>query len=363
MIFNSLIPLPFYAPLFYNVVFALVIVVALKLQLKGFTIQFNRQKEYASLFLLLVVLLYMGLRPISYVFGDMGMYNHVFNHYLNGGNVLSGGDYLWQLFMKFSAGIMSAENFFLVCAVLYCVPLYVAVKKWLPSNQFLLLLMIIASFSFWSYGTNGIRNGIASSLFIWALAIDKKSIRYAIFLLSFSVHGSIIIPIAAYVLTMFYKNPYHYLTGWLLAIPLSLVLGGFWESLFAGLGFGGERTNYLTDTTTAEQFASTGFRWDFLVYSASAVYAGYYFIVKKNFKDPLYIQLFNIYVTANAFWIFIIRASFSNRFAYLSWFLMAFIIFYPFLKERFFTKQQKVLGYTMLGYVGFTYFMFLIGKI
>ena len=40
-----------------------------------------------------------------------------------------------------------------------------------------------------------------------------------------------------------------------------------------------------------------------------------------------------IYLTANAFWILVIRSSFSNRFAYLSWFLMAIIIFYPFFKH------------------------------
>jgi len=140
-------------------------------------------------------------------------------------------------------------------------------------------------------------------------------------------------------------------------------LGGIIETLVGSLGMGGERTYYLTTTAYADQFVSTGFRWDFLVYSATAIYAGYYFIVKRQFKDIFYIQLFNIYVIANAFWVLVIRASFSNRFAYLSWFLMAIIIFYPFFKQQFFVKQQKVLAYTMLGYAGFTYFMFLIGKI
>jgi hypothetical protein len=63
---------------------------------------------------------------------------------------------------------------------------------------------------------------------------------------------------------------------------------------------------------------------------------------------------------ANAFWILVIRANFSNRFAYLSWFLMAVIVFYPFFKMKFFKKQNKVLAYTILGYFGFTYLMFLI---
>ena len=101
MIFNSIIPLPFYAPLFYHGVFALALVLFIKLHINGFTLHFQKQKELSALVLLFFVTMYMGMRPISYVFGDMGMYNHVFNYYLNGGELLSGGDYVWQLFMKF----------------------------------------------------------------------------------------------------------------------------------------------------------------------------------------------------------------------------------------------------------------------
>ena len=83
MIFNSIIPLPFYAPLFYHGVFALALVLFIKLHINGFTLHFQKQKELSALVLLFFVTMYMGMRPISYVFGDMGMYNHVFNYYLN----------------------------------------------------------------------------------------------------------------------------------------------------------------------------------------------------------------------------------------------------------------------------------------
>jgi hypothetical protein len=176
--------------------------------------------------------------------------------------------------------------------------------------------------------------------------------------MSYFIHGSMIIPIAAFVLSIYYKNPKHYLLGWFVCIPISLALGGAIESLFASLGFAGKRIEYLTSTEFAHQFSATGFRWDFLVYSATALFAGYYFIVKKNFNDKVYIQLFNIYVTANAFWVLVIRASFSNRFAYLSWFLMATVIFYPFFKAKLFKNQQAILANIVLLYFGFTYFMY-----
>lgn len=355
------IPLSFYTPLFYNVLLVIIVLVFLKLQTNGYVIYNPNKKEYASLLLLISVTLYMGLRPISFAFGDMGIYAKYYREFQNGAEITNTKDILWRLFMKFSSGIMSAQAFFLLCAILYVVPLYSAAKKWFGKDSYFIFLMLIASFSFWPYGTNGIRNGIATSLIIYALAYNNnKVIKTGIFLIAYFIHGSVIIPIGAYVLTLFYKNPKHYLLGWLLAIPLSLALGGFWENLFTSLDFGGERISYLTDERYLDQFARVGFRWDFLIYSAAAVYFGYYFIIKKKFNDMLYIQLFNMYVTANAFWILVIRSSFSNRFAYLSWFLMAIIIFYPFFKQQFFKKQQKVLAYTVLIYFGVTYILYFL---
>ena len=148
------------------------------------------------------------------------------------------------------------------------------------------------------------------------------------------------LPIAAYLLTLVYTNTKTYLKIWLLSIPVSLVLGGFWEGLFKSFGFfEDERLNtYLTDTDAEvmSQFSNTGFRWDFLLYSLTGIYAGWYFIVKKGYEDKIYSQIFNTYVLANAFWILVIRASFSNRFAYLSWFLLGIVTIYPLLKLKFF---------------------------
>ncbi|WP_298366207.1 EpsG family protein [uncultured Lutibacter sp.] len=348
--------------MFYNTVLVVVVLAALQLFTKGYVIYYPSKKEFASLFLLIVVTLYIGLRPISgRYFGDMGTYNNYFKQYASGLEIRRLNDILWQVFMKFSSGIMSAKMFFLVCATLYILPLYMAAKKWLAKDRYFLFLMLIASFSFWAYGTNGIRNGVASSLFILALSYNKNNfLKYGLMIIAYGVHGSMLIPISAFVLSIFYKNPKYYLLGWGLCIPVSLAFGGVFETLFLSLGIGGDRIGYINMEGFEEQFSSTGFRWDFLLYSMAAVFSGYYFIIKRKFKDAIYIQLFNIYVTTNAFWILMIRATFSNRFAYLSWFLMAVIIFYPFFKEQFFKKQQKVLAYTLLVYFGFTYFMFLI---
>ncbi len=355
----TLIPVESYTALYYNVLLFLILLTCFKMLIK----EGKSKKNYNSLLLFFFALFYMGLRPISGAyFGDMSTYNRTFEYYASGGDIRSSKDLFWEVFMKFCSTIMTAKAFFLLCALLSVFPLYYACKKWFNNSMYIPFLMFLGSFSFWAYGTNGIRNGIATSFIILAFSfINKKKINvYILLIIALFIHSSSIIPIAAYLITLVYKNPKHFLLGWLLCIPLSLILGSFWENLFASIGFD-DRVSYLTQGNVNEDnFAYTGFRWDFLLYSSSAVYAGYYFIIKKKFKDETYIRLFNIYVTANAFWILVIRANFSNRFAYLSWFMIAIVIFYPFFKKQFFKNQSKVLAKVMILYFSFTYLMFLI---
>ena len=136
--------------------------------------------------------------------------------------------------------------------------------------------------------------------------------------------------------------------------------GGFCEGFFLGFGFGEEERleGYFTDIGKFdEEFSAVGFRWDFVLYSASGVFAGWYFIIKRKYEDPFYRHLFNLYLVVNSFWILVIRANYSNRFAYLSWFMLAIIIMYPMLKLQFFNKQHQVIGKVIIIYFAFTYLL------
>ena len=162
---------------------------------------------------------------------------------------------------------------------------------------------------------------MASAIFLFGLSFPKnKKVQIALMFLAATFHKSMLLPFLAYILTLIYNNPKTYLKCWFLAIPLSLILGGFWENLFASLGFD-ERASYLTEEADAAVFSRTGFRWDFLAFSGLGVFAGWYFLIKEKFEDVFYQRLYNTYLTVNAFWVLVIRANFSDRFSYLSWFL------------------------------------------
>lgn len=332
--------------------------------LHAFTLELHAEKNIkflrtAGVFLLITVVLYLGLRPISgYAFGDMGTYANYFKQYAAGAPVTSTKDVIFHYYMRATASFMGVHGFFLLTEVIYILPMYLISKVYFKKYWFYAFFMFVVSFSFYTYGTNGIRNGLATSFFLWALCYkDKKGIMIFFFILGALFHKTLLLPIIAFSITYIFNNPKVYLKAWLLSIPASLALGSVFITLFTSLGFGDDRlAEYLSGSIQAD----TRFRWDFLFYSAFPIFAGWYFIVKKQFNDSFYYQIFNTYLVCNAFWVLVIRANFSNRFAYLSWFLMAIIIIYPLLKKQLFNNQQLIIAKVVTAYFAFTFLMFLI---
>lgn len=368
---NTLVPLEYYTTAFFCLLLFVSLLVFLDSSTRPIDEDENlKVKNVFGRVFLIVIILYMGLRPISgKYFIDMRTYADRFEQYASGEKVDTSAeakDMYFNFFMKFSSLVMSIETFFLLCVLLYVLPVYFASRNMFGEYWFYAFLMIVATSSFWAYGTNGIRNGIATSLFLLAVSQKKKTVVYLLFILIALVHKSTLVPIAAYLISSRYKNTTTYVVIWLTALPLSFALGSFWENFFLNLG--------LVDDVRVKEYFDQGimdgsveiaapvvaFRWDFLLYSSIGVFAGWYFIIKRKFEDPLYIHLVNVYLLANTFWVLVIRVNFSNRFAYLSWFLLGVIIIYPMLKNRFFDRHHLVVGRIEMAYC---IFMFVIAVI
>jgi hypothetical protein len=359
---EALVPIQSYVVVYYNILFVLTVLFALYSSSSSLaTYGSLRISKVYGVLTLIVVLLFMGLRPLSHRFGDMVIYNIQFNNFKNGADLTLKKDVLFEYFTYFMSRIGDADLFFFTCCLLYVIPLYFFSKKVFQDYWGFAFFMLVISFSFWSYGTNGIRNGIATSIFLFGISRNNKILSIALVLLSLSVHKSLIIPSTAYFIVLFLNNPRLYFYFWLISIPLSLLLGSLFSSLFLSLGLVEEdRVNvYLGEFDQAAEAVKlkVGFRWDFLLYSASGVFVAWYFIFKKNFQDLFYNKIVSIYLIANAFWIIVIRANYSNRFAYLSWFLLGIVIIYPYLKVQFFKNQNRIIAAISLAYFAFTYLL------
>ena len=356
------IPLENYFGLYIN----LLLVITIFCLLNAMVLPMNSQKNFyfnnvVGYSIFFAIIIYLGFRPISgRYFGDTITYANYFEYYIYGGEIVSDKDIFFHVFMKFCSSLMNVHLFFTLCVFLYVYPLLRISKTLFNEYWFYAFFMFVVSFSFYTYGVNGIRNGMATSFFLWGLCYrEKKVIMVLFFILSVSFHKTMFLPTLAYILTYFYNQPKKIFWGWVACIPLSLILSSVWISIFSSLGFADDRlAGYLTGESEAGTFSSTGFRWDFLFHSAFAVFAGWFFIFKKKYQDNFYYQLLNTYLICNGFWILVIKANYSNRFAYLSWFMMALVIIYPFLKKNFFKDQHFVIGRVMLAYFSFTYLMY-----
>ena len=119
-----------------------------------------------------------------------------------------------------------------------------------------------------------------------------------------------------------------------------------------------DRLTYLTNEQEEGVFSHSGFRWDFLIYSMMPILLGYYIVIRHGIRNKTYEMLLNTYTLSNAFWIMVIRANYSNRFAYLSWFMYPIVLAYPLLKVDVWGEIQGVrLKEIMFAQIAFIWFM------
>ena len=318
-----------------------------------------------GIYLAVAVILFMGLRPLSIVFGDSSIYARGFLGLQDSGYTYSptfGREWLYENLFHFCAAYADIHVFFLICSAIYTGGLAIATHQIFGIHFYVPFLIFLSMFTFWTYGVNGIRNGVASSLFILALAnINRPGLAMLLAYCSTGFHKSMWLIVVAAVVAWYIKNVYLYIAGWFLSIIISAAAGMTLQNFISTLGImqEDERFNgYLTGSNIQDSAIQTKmeFRWDFILFSGIGIAFGWYFLVKRKYQDEYYKWLFNMYCLANAFWIIVIRAAYSNRIAQISWFILPLVMAYPTSKKRFWTDHEKYMGYALILMYGFNFY-------
>jgi len=186
-------------------------------------------KLFGIIFLLLIIILFIGFRnPYANwrYFGDTYNYTRKLEAILHNVDSKPEADIGFYYYMKFVLFFGDVVFFYIVSGALYVVPIYLGLKKWLGYDSYFALLVCVASMSFWSFGVNVLRNGLATSFFFYALSFfDRKWIMGMIILVAVSFHKSILLPAVALIIVHFYNNPKVLLKIWMSAIPISFLFG------------------------------------------------------------------------------------------------------------------------------------------
>jgi len=197
---------------FYHIHYNILLFVVIFTLIHNYVLDIDDEKnilylESMGTILFVFLLLFYGLRPVHSSFVDMGAYAAKYDRYLLGSEIITTYDVTFDYFMKFCSFFMNRSMFFFVCASIYIFPLLIVSKRIFKEYWFYSFLILVGSFSFLAYGVNGIRNGMATSLFLLALSYKNNKILLIVFLvLSVLFHKTMLLPLGAFIVTLFYNN-------------------------------------------------------------------------------------------------------------------------------------------------------------
>jgi hypothetical protein len=467
-----MLPASLYTPLYHHAMLLVVFGCALVYWSGSGQAKSLAQFNWAAMIAIGVgVLVFMGFRPVSWVFVDMPSYAGAYELVQQGGDV-SFGDWLFDGLMRLCIPVLPVRGFFFVCALIYIAPLAIAFWRVHGAWAFPVFLACVTAFSFWVYGVNGIRNGMATSVLLLAFAFhDKPVVMFPLMAAAWGFHGAALLPAGAFLLVRYVKRTEIWFGFWVLCVVVTFIAGNVGEMLLS-------RYNPFAWDERVDRYivnsAGSGFRADFLAYSivpvlvtlmlavpvrarlrrfavrarsspalnwmrnrsvmtpkrvgmgrlaglhgatpvgslalagfgpisraphsalgatpstlnsqlstlnpqpssrsrtsassaqafsvpyAGAKQSGWNRLPWVQFlrTDPFYARLVNTYLCTNAIWVLVIHASFSNRFAYLSWFMMPWVLLYPFVPGK--TIERPRTGFIaaiLFAHYMFTYLM------
>lgn len=283
---------------------------------------------FLGIILYFILFYFIAFRPVSEVFGDMVTYYSHFEAYKYS-NEIRDKDVFFEIILFYFSKNLTSELFFLFCSVLYFFPLYFVYKKIFKDYWPVVFCLNTLIVTFYGFAVNGIRNGIAAHIFLLVFVVPKP-IRFIVLILSFCFHSSMILPISAYILVNYIKKINIYYLIWFLSFLISLIYPDFGK-LIQSLGLFNDRLDVYVNAgdNFNDQFSKSGYRYDFVIYSFFCILFSAYYIFNRKINDKFYFKITSIYLLCNSFFVLLNQIAFSNRFAYLSWFLIAIIIFYP----------------------------------
>lgn len=316
----------------------------------------NRQK---ALLLAVFMAIFIGLRPIHEIFVDMPQYLGIFERFSRS------HEYLWEaenfiydnLMFIFASMRVEPVFFYLLISCIYFICSFISCCRIFKHNALCSYLVFLAAFSTFSYGTNGIKAGAAAVLFLMALSYrDNLKVCCFWMFVSLGFHHSMVVPITAFALTLFFKNPKYYFWGWIFCAVMAFAHVSFFQNIFSGLA-DDKGAGYLGATGFSENTFLTGFRPDFMLYSAMPVWVGYLAKFKKGIQSKMYDTLLYTYMASNGVWMLCMYASFTNRIAYLSWSIYPMVLIYPFFNSSWGMGRYKTFAIVMGWHLAFTLFM------
>lgn len=218
---------------------------------------------------------------------DKKMYRNIF---LSPGTFSK--DMGWELYNSFWRVVFldNADFYFLAHDIIYTLGfVYFAFKTFNRKYVWFYLLVSFISLGFYNGGTNIMRSGFAMSLIFYGLANFKNNLRGCLKLCAFcigacAIHISTGLIVFALVISYIFPKWKWYIALWCCFVLLAWAdaLAPVANVISYALGDNAARIdNYMLDThSISDLYEKTGFRIDFIIYSAVPIIFGIYYLQK-----------------------------------------------------------------------------------
>ncbi len=318
--------------------------------------------NWGSIILLVILIFCIAMYPVE-LSSDKFRYVRMYFSALDGYSNYEYRDYGWILYNIVCSRIFgrNVDFFFFLTAFIYVSSFYIIAKRYFPDKTLgYYIIMSTGCLGFLNYGTNVIRAGVALSLLLITISWDKIKIFRIIFVIfALSFQKSVAIPIMAFFVATNIKNIRWALSSWCVCFILSasdLDLG----PIFENFGFVDERVDKYIGSMDSEEDSNykKGFRLDFVIYSVVPILISLFYIWKKKINDRFYNRIVGTYLWANSVWLLAIRMAYTDRLAYLSWFLIPLLTLYPiFNYQHRFKRPQRLALFIIYMFLGVNLFL------
>lgn len=226
--------------------------------------------------------------------------------------------------------------FLSVVAILFVSVFVLANYRLLEENKYYAIVLVACFFFFYAMGLNILKSGLAVSFCLLSLSL-KGWKKYLFLGLALLFHITAVVFILGLFVVRHVGKTHHYATLWICSIIIAF-LGLGWIDLLPGaiknnvmeLLRLGEVNQYLL----REYDYDTGFRYDFLGFSAAFLVFPYFYL--RNYSDKHYEQILKLYLLLNSLFILSFFIPFSNRVGFLSWILLPYLVGLPITKINYF---------------------------
>ena len=236
-----------------------------------------------------------------------------------------------QIFLS-SIFVKNETIYWLFYSFIYCVAYFVFAKKYFPEHLAgYFVLCVVGCMGFVSYGSNTIRAGFGLALVLFSFCLENRWAKLSFAVVAVGCNMPMLIPVCGYLFAKYVIKKERWCEGiWILFFVISATTSIISDIMMLLGGFDARAEEYVNNDSIQNSY-NVGFRLDFVIYSVvPALFAKYN--MKNLINDlPSYNTIYRAYLLVNSLWLLLIRMPFTDRFAYLSWFMIPFLLLYPVL--------------------------------